>query len=83
MNEGIGRILKLLKALGYVCIALGLLGTFSTYEKLGLLLTITGSVCSLPFFLLAWIIDGFTAKARAEREQIRRSLEPGAGIQNR
>jgi hypothetical protein len=63
------RLIKAIRGIGWLILVV-LLGSLFLGDTTGTRISIIGVACVMlagPFFLVAWIIDGFVAEHRARR----------------
>jgi hypothetical protein len=86
-NEGVRRIVITIRALGVLALALGAVGLQCAGPSAQLAVGILMIVVAMPFFVVAWIIDGFATsgerEVRALQEEWRRNSRLGRGAEDR
>lgn len=79
--EGIRRIVFTLRGIGALVVALGIIAMDHQTQSAQFATAIMTGIFATPFFVVAWIIDGFALKAQREADamlaQWRRNAEMG------
>lgn len=81
INEGIRRISIALRTVGAIVIGLGIIALDHQTQSGQLATVIAIGILAAPFFLFAWIVDGFASREQRELDamlaQWRRNAEMG------
>jgi ABC-type Fe3+ transport system permease subunit len=81
-NEGIRRIVIVMRAVGVLIVALGIVAMGNQPPGATVFpIVVMTALIATPFFVVAWIVDGFASRAQRELEamlaQWRRNAELG------
>jgi ABC-type Fe3+ transport system permease subunit len=81
-QEGIRRIVIVIRAVGALIVALGIVGIGNQPPGAALFpIIVMTAILATPFFVVAWIIDGFVSREQKELDamlaQWRRNYEMG------
>lgn len=71
-NEVIRRIVFVIRAIGVIVLLLGAVALKHTGPSDQVTIAIVFAIFAMPFFVVAWIVDGFCSKARPEQEECER-----------
>lgn len=86
-NEGVRRIVIVLRVIGFLILAAGIVGLQPRGVHDQMIVAIVTAVFAGPFFVLAWIIDGFASSGQREADaliaQMRRNAQLGRRALNR
>ena len=69
-TQGIRRIVITLRAIGALVLALGIVAIDHQTQSGQLAITIMTGIFAAPFFVVAWIVDGFASKDQRELDAI-------------
>lgn len=79
--EGIRRIVVVLRAIGVLVLALGIVAIDHQTQSGQFAIVVMTGVFAAPFFVVAWIVDGFVSHDQREADaliaQMRRNAQLG------
>ncbi|WP_197387622.1 hypothetical protein [Ralstonia pseudosolanacearum] len=61
-SEGVSRIAKVIRGIGWLILAGGVLGFINGEANVQWLLLVVAAFIAAPCFAIAWIIDGFAKR---------------------
>lgn len=80
-SEGIRRIVITLRAMGAIVLALGILAIDHQTQSGQFAMVVMTGIFAAPFFVVAWIVDGFVSREQREADaliaQMRRNAQLG------
>lgn len=81
-NEGIRRIVTVIRAVGVLIVALGIVAMGNQPSEAAVFpIVVMTALIATPFFVIAWIVDGFASREQREADAIiaemRRCAEMG------